>query len=82
VANIDYKENNLFHLTLFDPKQSQSIEESINTEMVKAGYAIVDKKSVLYKSNPAVIEKLLEAQEQAKKGRVSYIKNKFDLSIT
>ncbi|CAB5297965.1 unnamed protein product [Rhizophagus irregularis] len=70
VANIDYKENNLYHLTLFDSKQSQSIEDSINTEMVKAGYAIVDKKSILYRSNPTVVEKLLEAQEQAKKGRM------------
>lgn len=71
MANIDYKENNLQHLTLFDSKQSQSIEDSINTEMVKAGYAIADKKSILCRSNPTVVEKLLEAQEQAKKGRVS-----------
>ncbi|RIA91953.1 transcription factor [Glomus cerebriforme] len=70
VANIDYKENNLLHLTLYDPKVSQAIEASINAEMVKAGYATVDKKSILYKSNPAVVEKLLEAQEQAKKGRM------------
>jgi staphylococcal nuclease domain-containing protein 1 len=73
VANIDYKENNVLHLTLFDPKKSQSIEESINAEMVKAGYATVDKKSILCKSNPTVVQKLLEDQEQAKKSRVSYI---------
>jgi len=61
----------LYHLTLFNPKQSQSAEASINMEMVKAGYATVDKQSILYKSNPVVVQKLIEAQEQAKKDRVS-----------
>ncbi|CAI2177546.1 18398_t:CDS:10 [Funneliformis geosporum] len=70
VANIDYKDNNLLHLTLYNPKESQSTEASINIEMIKAGYATVDKQSILYKSNPAVLAKLLEAQEQAKKDRM------------
>ncbi|CAG8450919.1 5228_t:CDS:10 [Acaulospora colombiana] len=70
VANIDYRERNLLHLTLYNPAQAQSSEVSINAELVRAGLALVNKKLPYYKRYPNLTKKLEESQEEAKKERM------------
>ncbi|CAG8643723.1 36826_t:CDS:10, partial [Racocetra persica] len=70
VANIDHRDNNILHLTLYDPAQSESSDASINAEMVRDGLALVNNKLGYIKKYLNVVKKLLEVQEQAKKDRV------------
>ncbi|CAG8444479.1 574_t:CDS:10 [Acaulospora morrowiae] len=70
VANIDYREHNLLHLTLYNPAQAQSPEASINVELVRDGYALVNKKLKYYRRYPNLTKKFEESQEQAKKDRL------------
>ncbi|CAG8525062.1 10315_t:CDS:10 [Gigaspora margarita] len=70
VANIDHRDNNVLHLTLYDPAQSESADASINAEMVRDGLALVNNKLGYLKKYPSLIKKLHEVQEQAKKDRL------------
>ncbi|CAG8535934.1 16494_t:CDS:10 [Racocetra fulgida] len=70
VANIDHRDNNVLHLTLYDPAQSESSDASINAEMVRDGLALVNNKLGYNKKYLNMVKKLLEVQEQAKKDRV------------
>ncbi|CAG8709870.1 438_t:CDS:1, partial [Ambispora leptoticha] len=67
VANLEFTENKVRYLTLYDPTKSQSPEASINAELVRDGLALVDKK---YLSRNSIVDKLLETQELAKKDRM------------
>ncbi|CAG8729748.1 402_t:CDS:2, partial [Cetraspora pellucida] len=70
VANIDHRDNNVLHLTLYDPAQSESSDASINAEMVRDGLGLVNNKLGYIKKYSSLVKKLLEVQEQAKKDRV------------
>ncbi|CAG8762154.1 19201_t:CDS:10, partial [Cetraspora pellucida] len=70
VANIDHRDNNVLHLTLYDPAQSESSDASINAEMVRDGLGLVNNKLPYIKKYSNLVKKLLEVQEQAKKDRV------------
>ncbi|KAG9295989.1 hypothetical protein G9A89_011841 [Geosiphon pyriformis] len=70
VANIDFVDNKVRHLTLYDPRISQSPEMSLNAELVRDGLALVDKKLRYVRVNSSIVKKLSEAQEQAKKDRL------------
>ncbi|CAG8432724.1 7051_t:CDS:10 [Diversispora eburnea] len=69
VANVDYRDNNLLHVTLYNPSQAQSPEESINHELVHDGLALINKKLPYIKRYKSLIQKFEESQEQAKKSR-------------
>lgn len=70
MANIDYREQNVLSLTLYDPAQSQTPEASINADMVREGLATVNTKVRYARGNQATLKKLQEALEEAKKERV------------
>lgn len=72
VANIDGRDGNVLSLTLYDPSSSASAEASLNLEMVRDGRALVDTKARYVTGNQSIIKALQEAQEAARRERVSY----------
>lgn len=72
VANVDAREANLLHLTLFDPKDPAAFagpSGSINVGLIKDGLAKVDKRSRFRAAYPEVVKALDEAVLEAKRGR-------------
>jgi staphylococcal nuclease domain-containing protein 1 len=73
VASVDFKEGSLLHLRLIDPAgpASPSGVTSINVDLVREGYASIDRKgSVKYASAyPAIIKEISEAVKVAKRER-------------
>lgn len=74
IANVDYKEGNLLHLRLIDPSDpgSRNGEASINTDLVREGYASIDRRGVPAKyiaSYPAIMRQLTESVREAKRER-------------
>lgn len=72
VANIDARDTNLLHLSLFDPADpsaSTSHEASINVTMVREGLARVDTKSRFRDAYPSVVKALNDAVKEAKRSR-------------
>jgi staphylococcal nuclease domain-containing protein 1 len=73
IANVDHKEGNLMHLRLIDPSELAAKDDPfacINVDLVREGYAIIDKKGCRYlASYPAAQKKLNEANNEAKKYR-------------
>lgn len=74
IANIDQKEGPLHHLRLFDPSDSAAAGgdpyASINTDLVREGFATVDKKGCKYLSAyPGMVKKLRESITIAKRDR-------------
>lgn len=70
VANVNYREGPLLHLTLFDPELSKDELATLNGEMVKEGYASVDRKGKRYHSAYSqLVSKLDESERQAKRDR-------------
>lgn len=67
VANIDHRENNLLHLSLFDPSNSTTSASSINVLLVSEGLARIDKRSKLREAAPKAA--LEAALVQAKRSR-------------
>jgi staphylococcal nuclease domain-containing protein 1 len=78
IANVDYKEGNgLLHLRLIDPADPASGnapgEASINADLVREGYAIIDRKGVPARyagSYPAIMNQLESALDYAKKNHL------------
>lgn len=74
VANIDQKEGQLLHLRLMDPSDPNASNDPlacINADLLRDGVATVDKKGCRYMSSyPAVIKKMREAIEGAKRDRL------------
>jgi staphylococcal nuclease domain-containing protein 1 len=64
VAVVDLKEKDLMHLSLFDPKNAESAEASINIALVRDGLARVDARSRLREVAPkaALQAAILEAK--------------------
>ncbi|CAG7854505.1 Staphylococcal nuclease domain-containing protein 1 AltName: Full=100 kDa coactivator; AltName: Full=EBNA2 coactivator p100; AltName: Full=Tudor domain-containing protein 11; AltName: Full=p100 co-activator [Serendipita indica DSM 11827] len=74
IGNIDYREGSILHLRLIDPSDpaSGSGEASINADMVREGYASIERKGVVAKYNgnyPNVMKTLEEALRTAKRER-------------
>jgi staphylococcal nuclease domain-containing protein 1 len=74
VANVDHvaPDTGALHLTLLDPKSSNSGEDSINAEVVREGFAMVPKKTKAWEQKGAgaeVWKKLRELEEEAKEER-------------
>lgn len=72
VANIDHRESNLLHLSLFDPSNSTtsiSPESSINLLLVSEGLARIDKRSKLRDAAPrAAMEAALVQAKRSRAG--------------
>jgi staphylococcal nuclease domain-containing protein 1 len=74
IANMDFKEGQLLHLRLIDPSDpaSERGEASINADLVRDGYASIERKGVVakYAANyPGVLKQLNEAIRVAKRER-------------
>ncbi|OBZ67115.1 Nuclease domain-containing protein 1 [Grifola frondosa] len=73
IANIDHKEGQLLHLRLIDPVDPAAAQDPlacINADLLREGYATIDRKNCRYLSAyPAVMKKLQEAVTTAKKYR-------------
>jgi staphylococcal nuclease domain-containing protein 1 len=73
VASVDSVEQGTgaLYVTLLDPKQSEKLEESINSEVVREGFAMVPKKLKAWEMRQGreVLERLREVEKEAKEGR-------------
>ncbi|KAI9843291.1 MAG: hypothetical protein M1837_006506 [Sclerophora amabilis] len=71
VANVDYvAPEGALHVTLFDPKVSGSLQESVNADIVHEGLAMVPKKLKAWeRAATDVLSTLRAKEEEAKKGR-------------
>lgn len=73
VANIDAREANLLHLSLFDPADPNSLsahENSINVQLVREGLARIDQRSRLRAAYPQVVKALDAAKDEARRRRL------------
>ncbi|OZJ04390.1 hypothetical protein BZG36_02420 [Bifiguratus adelaidae] len=71
VANVDYRDHGILHLTLYDPKKSESADDSLNAELLRAGLAVLDKKLRYAKANAAITKKLEDASDSARRERIT-----------
>ncbi|KAM0752525.1 hypothetical protein T439DRAFT_324618 [Meredithblackwellia eburnea MCA 4105] len=72
VANIDARDTNLLHLSVFDPSDPSSStahEASINVQLVREGLARIDTRSRFRGAYPSVVKALDEALKEAKRSR-------------
>ncbi|KAK5061294.1 hypothetical protein LTR84_007836 [Exophiala bonariae] len=70
VANVDYIVDGTLYVTLFDPKISTKIEESINAEVVREGLAMIPTKLKGWERQATeTLSQLGKLQEEAKKAR-------------
>jgi staphylococcal nuclease domain-containing protein 1 len=71
VANVDFiAPEGTLHLSLFDPKISQKVDESINAEVLREGLAMVPIKLKAWERQSAdTLESLKVLQDEAKKER-------------
>ncbi|KAI5310907.1 hypothetical protein KEM55_002374 [Ascosphaera atra] len=73
VANVDYvAPEGTMHVTLFDPKNSQNLEQSINADIVAEGFAMVPRKLKAWErssSAAAALAHLKKMEEEAKQDR-------------
>ncbi|KHJ31295.1 putative transcription factor [Erysiphe necator] len=71
VSNIDYTSpDGILYITLFDPNYSEKLTDSINTEMVAAGHAMVPTKLKAWeRSFGDVLKTLREKEEEAIQSR-------------
>ncbi|KAG8990818.1 hypothetical protein FRB90_001602 [Tulasnella sp. 427] len=70
IANIDAREGPVLHLRLIDPSDAGSPTDSINTQLVREGLAVIDRKGCKYLSSYAQIYKRLQDDTaEAKKSR-------------
>ncbi|KAJ1304495.1 hypothetical protein OPQ81_005641 [Rhizoctonia solani] len=73
VANVDHKDGHILHLRLIDPQDPQSANDphaSINTELVRDGLAMIDKKERYLASYPTMLNALKDATLSAKRERL------------
>jgi staphylococcal nuclease domain-containing protein 1 len=74
VANTDFREGTLLHLRLMDPSDPTAAEDPlacINADLLREGYASLDRKNCKYSASyPQVVQKLQEAIAGAKRDRL------------
>jgi len=71
VANVDYiAPEGTLHVTLFDPKVSSTLEQSLNSDIVSEGLAMVPRKLKIWeRAAEDVLKGLRNKEEEAKKER-------------
>lgn len=71
VANVDYiSTEGTMHVTLLDPSQSKSLDESLNAEVVREGLAMVPKKLKAWERSAGdTLASLRELESEAKEER-------------
>ncbi|PGH04290.1 hypothetical protein AJ79_07137 [Helicocarpus griseus UAMH5409] len=71
VANVDYNApEGTLHITLLDPSESKSLEQSINADVVAEGLAMVPRKLKAWeRSATETLAYLTKLQDEAKEGR-------------
>ncbi|KAJ5176904.1 Transcription factor [Penicillium canariense] len=72
VANVDYVDaEGTLHVTLLDPAVSKSLDQSINAEVVREGFAMVPRKLKAWERASAdTLENLRALESEAKAGRL------------
>lgn len=73
IANVDYQEGGVLHLTLYDPSNAQvtsGAEGSINVALTREGWSLVDDKVPYWKSYPKLAQTLVEANKEARRRHV------------
>ena len=68
VANVDYiSPENTLHVTLFDPKISTKAEESVNAEVIREGFGMVQTKPRAWeKAATDILDSLKKLEDEAK----------------
>lgn len=69
VANVDYRDGTSLHLSLYDPSSSPDATSSINTQLVREGYARIDTRARHRSAYPSHIKALDKAKEEARRSR-------------
>ncbi|KAG8982890.1 hypothetical protein FRB90_006475, partial [Tulasnella sp. 427] len=70
IANIDAREGPVLHLRLIDPSDAGSPTDSINTQLVREGLAVIDRKGCKYLSSYAqIFKRLQDDTAEAKRSR-------------
>jgi len=73
IGKVDFKEPNLLHLRLMEPRGEEA-GSSINAELIREGYANIDRKGIPGKhyaaSYPVVMKELEEGVKEAKSNRM------------
>lgn len=72
VANIDARDPTVLHLSLFDPDSPQSLSShasSLNVELVREGWARIDRGSRFRQAYPEVVKELEKAVQDARRSR-------------
>jgi staphylococcal nuclease domain-containing protein 1 len=72
IAIVDHREGNVMHLRLVDPVDPASGSDrlaSINVDLVREGYAVVERKLRYTNLHPDVLKRLHEASQEAKRER-------------
>ncbi|KAJ5381356.1 uncharacterized protein N7496_003784 [Penicillium cataractarum] len=72
VANVDHVEpEGTLHVTLLDPSVSKSLDQSINADVVREGFAMVPRKLKAWeRASTDTLENLRELETEAKAGRL------------
>ncbi|PSR73928.1 hypothetical protein PHLCEN_2v10286, partial [Hermanssonia centrifuga] len=71
ISNTDSKEGSLLHLRLMDADEHKELLSSVNVDLLREGLATIDRKGCKYlHSYPAVLKKMQEATQAAKKDRL------------
>ena len=77
VANTDFREGSLLHLRLMDlsgPAAADNPLACINADLLREGYALLDRKNCRYlASYPQVVQKLQDAIAGAKRDRADTV---------
>lgn len=72
VANVDYRDsaqNNLLHLSLYEPSDSPTSIASINHTLVQEGYALINSAASYKSAYPEMYRALEVAKMEAKRNR-------------
>ncbi|EPS34436.1 hypothetical protein PDE_09400 [Penicillium oxalicum 114-2] len=72
VANVDHVEaDGLLHVTLLDPSVSKSLDQSINADVIREGFAMVPRKLKAWeRASTETLQNLRELEEEAKASRL------------
>lgn len=72
IAIVDHREGNVMHLRLVDPTHPTTGSDklgSINVDLVREGFAVVERKLRYTNLHPNVLQRLHEASQEAKRER-------------
>ncbi|PWN30144.1 hypothetical protein BDZ90DRAFT_247733 [Jaminaea rosea] len=70
IANVDYQEGQVLHLTLYDPASANVAagpEASINVSLAKEGWALLDERVPYWKSYPKMGQSLVSGNQEARR---------------